>query len=148
MTAATLDVLGPHGLRPNYGPRKTAAIVAAHGKGSRKARKVLFGDLRAKLPVFLEHAGVARIDLVTHYKHLGSHLSYDGSMATEIKYRLALGRAAFKEGRQRLFACRRVSVARRAILFRTYVLSAVMAGAGTWPWLSATEWQLFFGRCY
>ncbi|CAE7575815.1 hscB [Symbiodinium sp. KB8] len=114
-------------------------------RGSRQARRVLFGDLRAKLPVFLEHSGAVRIDLVTHYKHLGSHLSFDGSLATEIKYRLALGRAAFKEGRQRLFACRKVPLEKRAFLFRSYVLSAVMAGAGTWPWLSTSEWQLFSG---
>ena len=145
VASATLDVLGPHGLQPNYGPKKTAAIIAVHGKGSRGVRRSLFGDLHAKLPVFLEHAGAVRIDLVTHYKHLGSHLSYDGTMTTELKYRLALGRAAFKEGRQRLFACRRIQVERRAFLFRTYVLSAVMAGAGTWPWLSATEWQIFSG---
>ncbi|CAE7762507.1 unnamed protein product [Symbiodinium microadriaticum] len=145
VASATLDVLGPHGLRPNYGPKKTAAIIAVNGKGSRGVRRSLFGDLRAKLPVFLEHAGAVRIDLVAHYKHLGSHLSYDGTMLTEIKYRLALGRAAFKEGRQRLFACRRIPIERRAFLFRTYVLSAVMAGAGTWPWLSVTEWQAFSG---
>ncbi|OLQ01431.1 hypothetical protein AK812_SmicGene15825 [Symbiodinium microadriaticum] len=143
--AATLDVLGPHGLRPNYGPKKTAAIVAVAGRGSRKVRRTLFGDLRGKLPVFLEHSGVARIDLVTSYKHLGSHLSYDGHMLVEIRYRLALGRAAFKEGRQRLFACRHIPVDRRALLFRTYVLSTVLSGAGTWPWLSATEWQAFSG---
>ena len=104
VAAATLDVLGPHGLRPNYGPKKTAAIVAVQGRGSRKVRRVLFGDLRAKLPVFLENSGAVRIDLVTHYKHLGSHLSFDGSLLPEVKYRLALGRASFKEGRQRLFA--------------------------------------------
>ena len=144
-TAATLDVLGPHGLRPNYGPKKTAAIVAATGRGSRKARRTLFGDLRGKLPVFLEHSGAVRIDLVTSYKHLGSHLTYDGNMLVEIRYRLALGRAAFKEGRQRLFACRHIPVDRRALLFRTYVLSTVLSGAGTWPWLSATEWQVFSG---
>ncbi|OLQ14158.1 hypothetical protein AK812_SmicGene1724 [Symbiodinium microadriaticum] len=143
--AATLDALGPHGLRPNYGPKKTAAIVAVAGRGSRKVRRTLFGDLRGKLPVFLEHSGVARIDLVTSYKHLGSHLSYDGHMLVEIRYRLALGRAAFKEGRQRLFACRHIPVDRRALLFRTYVLSTVLSGAGTWPWLSATEWQAFSG---
>ncbi|CAE7897325.1 unnamed protein product, partial [Symbiodinium sp. KB8] len=98
VAAATLDVLGPHGLRPNYGPKKTAAIVAVQGRGSRKVRRVLFGDLRAKLPVFLENSGAVRIDLVTHYKHLGSHLSFDGSLLPEVKYRLALGRASFKEG--------------------------------------------------
>ena len=57
VATATLDVLGPHGLRPNYGPKKTAAVVSVQGRGSRQARRVLFGDLRAKLPVFLEHSG-------------------------------------------------------------------------------------------
>ena len=28
VATATLDVLGPHGLRPNYGPKKTAAVVS------------------------------------------------------------------------------------------------------------------------
>ncbi|CAE7863304.1 unnamed protein product [Symbiodinium necroappetens] len=106
VASATLEVLGPHGLRPNYGPKKTAAIVALHGPGSRAARSTLFGTLRAKLPVFLEHSGMIRLDLVTHYRHLGSTLSYNGGLTAEIKLRLALGRAAFKEGRQRLFSCR------------------------------------------
>ncbi|CAE7699183.1 unnamed protein product [Symbiodinium sp. CCMP2456] len=145
VAAATLDVLGPHGLRPNYGPKKTAALVAMHGPGSRAARSALFGSMGCKLPVLLEHSGMIKLDLVACYRHLGSHLSYDGSLTTEIKYRLALGRAAFKEGRQRLFACRQVSLERRAFLFKTYVLSVVMSGVGTWPWLTGSEWQLFSG---
>ena len=145
VAAATLNVLPEHGLSANIGPTKTAAIVALHGRGSRNARKELFHTMRGRLPVWPENSGMVRIDLVTSYKHLGSVLTHDGGLLTEIRHRLGVGRAAFKEGKQRIFSCLRIPLERRAILFRSHVLSAVLAGCGAWPSLSTTEWRAFAG---
>ncbi|OLQ01466.1 hypothetical protein AK812_SmicGene15780, partial [Symbiodinium microadriaticum] len=148
VAAATLNVLPEHGLSANIGPTKTAAVVALHGRGSRAARRELFQHMRGKLPVWPENSGVVTLDLVTVYKHLGSVLTHDGSLLAEIKHRLAVGRAAFKEGKQRLFSCQRVPLSRRAILFRSHVLSAVLAGCGAWPALGPTEWKAFSGGLF
>ncbi|CAE7745718.1 unnamed protein product, partial [Symbiodinium sp. CCMP2456] len=145
VAAATLNVLPPHGLTANFGPTKTAAVLSVVGKGSRAARRELFSTKNGRLPVWPEHAGPVLLDLVTSYKHLGSILTCDGSLLMEVKHRIAVGRSAFREGRQRLFACKAVPLDRRATLFRSHVLSAILAGSGTWPLLNPREWAAFSG---
>ncbi|CAE7410216.1 unnamed protein product [Symbiodinium natans] len=145
VAATTLDTLAPHGLRANLGPTKTAAIVAPAGAGARAARKHLFVDMRGHMPVWPENAGLARLDLVTRYRHLGSYLTHNGSLLPDIRYRLALGRAAFREGKRKLFACQQIALGRRAQLFRVHVLGVVLAGTGAWPQLNAQEWSAFSG---
>ena len=49
------------------------------------------------------------------------------------------------EGKQRLVACKQIPRSRRSVLFRSHVLSAVLAGVGTWPSLNGQEWSLFLG---
>ena len=145
VAAATLNVLPEHGMSANLGPTKTAALVLAHGRGSRAVKRALFSELKGRMPVWPEHAGAVHLDLVTSYKHLGSVLTCDGGLLTEIKHRIAVGRAAFREGKQRLFSCKRIPVARRAVLLRSHVMSAVLSGCGAWPWLRPAEWQAFTG---
>ncbi|CAE7641216.1 unnamed protein product [Symbiodinium sp. CCMP2456] len=145
VAAATLDVLPEHGLTANLGPTKTAAIVSVHGRGAREARRELFTVLRGKLPVWPENSGVVHLELVTSYKHLGSVLSWDGSLLSEIKHRMAAGRTAFREGKPRLFACKRIDISKRSALFRSHVLSAILSGCGTWPVLRPSEWKAFSG---
>ncbi|CAE7275135.1 unc-89 [Symbiodinium sp. CCMP2456] len=145
VAAATLDVLPAHGLTANLGPKKTAALLAVCGPGSRAARRELFTTRKGRLPVCLEHSGAVHLDLVTSYRHLGSVLTSSGELGAEICHRLALGRAAFREGKTRLFACQRIPLHRRAVLFRSHVLSTILSGCGTWPILRTGEWKSFSG---
>ena len=146
--AETVDTLLPHGLSANIGPTKTAAVVAPAGSGSRTVRGELFGARRGRLPVLPENRGAFLLDLVPAYRHLGSYITCSGNMLNEIRHRLAAGRAALKEGKQRLFACRRIPLQRRVEVFRVHVLSTVLAGVGTWPDLNGQEAQLFAGGVF
>ena len=143
VAADTFDTLAPHALRVNFGPTKTAAIMAPVGSGSRQARQEIFCTLRGRAPIWAECRGMQWLDLVARYRHLGSIITHDGSMTADVKHRLALARAAFRDGKRRLFACKDVPISKRAILFRSHVLSTLLAGVGGWPSLGACDWQLF-----
>ncbi|OLP76767.1 hypothetical protein AK812_SmicGene43255, partial [Symbiodinium microadriaticum] len=143
--AETVDTLLPHGLNANVGPTKTAAVVAPAGPGSRAVRGDLYGTRRGRLSVLPENRGAFLLDLVPAYRHLGSYITHNGCMLMEIRHRLAAGRAALKEGKQRLFACRSIPLARRVDIFKVHVLAAVLSGVGTWPALNGQEQQLFSG---
>ena len=143
--AETVDTLLPHGLNANVGPTKTAAVVAPVGPGSRAVRGDIYGTRRGKITVIPESRGSFFLDLVPDYKHLGSYISHSGCLLKEIRHRLAAGRSALKEGKQRLFACRQIPFARRVSIFKTHVLSAVLSGVGTWPALNRQEATLFAG---
>ena len=145
MTADTMDVLTPHALRPNLGPTKTAAVFAPLGQGSRQSRREAFVQLKGRVPIWPESKGLLWLDLVPRYRHLGSLVSHDGKMGPEIRHRLALAASAFKEGKRKLFACKAIPLQKRALLFRTHVLSVLLSGAGTWPLLAKGEWQTFKG---
>ena len=145
MTADTMDVLTPHALRPNLGPTKTAAVFAPVGRGSREARREAFVSLKGRAPVWPDSKGLLWLDLVPRYRHLGSIVTHDCKMGPEIRHRLALASSAFREGKRRLFACKAIPLSKRAVLFRTHVLSVLLSGAGSWPKLSKGEWQTFRG---
>ena len=143
--ADTVDVLLPHGLNANIGPTKTAAVAVPVGRGCRAVRRSLFSEGQGRLAVLPENRGAFRLDLVPSYKHLGSIVSHSGCMLAEIRHRLSAGRTALQEGKQRLFACKSIPLKRRAVLFRSHVLSAVLAGVGAWPSLNGQEWNTFSG---
>ncbi|CAE7222840.1 unnamed protein product, partial [Symbiodinium necroappetens] len=145
VTADTFDVLTPHALRPNLGPTKTSALVSPVGTGSRKVRHDLFVGLRGKVPLWPDSKGLLWMDLVSRYRHLGSIVCHDGNMCPEVKLRLALAGAAFREGRRKLYACKLIPLERRATLLRSHVLSILLAGAGTWPFLNSKAWHAFQG---
>ncbi|CAE7947452.1 RPS25 [Symbiodinium sp. KB8] len=145
IAADTIDTLLPHGLNANVGPTKTAALAVPAGRGSRSVRRQLFSEGAGRLVVLPENRGGLKLDLVTVYKHLGSMVTHDGSLLPELKHRLAASRSAMKEGKQRLFACRAIPLARRAAVFRSHVLSALVPGLGTLPTFNGREWQTFSG---
>ncbi|CAE7020364.1 unnamed protein product [Symbiodinium sp. CCMP2456] len=145
VVADTFDTLTPHALRINLGPTKTAAIMAHVGHGSRAARHEAFGVLKGRVPAWPESKGLQWLDLVSRYRHLGSIITYDGSLGAEVRHRLALARNAFRDGRRRLFACRDIPVTRRAVFFRSHVIATLTAGIGGWPTLATGEWRTFSG---
>ena len=95
----------------------------------------MFVSLKGKVPVLPESKGLLWLDLVPRYRHLGSLVSHDGRVGPEIRHRLALAGASFREGKRKLFSCKQISIQRRAVLFRSHVLSVLMVGAGSWPLL-------------
>ncbi|OLP88180.1 hypothetical protein AK812_SmicGene30510 [Symbiodinium microadriaticum] len=141
-TGHTVDILTGHGLRPNIGPKKTAALLSVVGPKAREVRRQVFTTGKGMLPVLRERGPGFWLSVVPQYRHLGSIVSYDGSMVAEIKSRLQLARSCFQEGRQFVFCAPCIDLARRVSLFRTHVLSSLFAGSGAWPWLCSSSWKL------
>ena len=145
LTASILDSFYSHGLRPNMGPGKTSAVLAPHGAGSRLVRHKIFTERQSSLPVLLENVPSARLVIVPSYQHLGCKIMYSGSMTDEVKRRVRLGRAAFREGRKLVYCCKQVQLDRRTCIFRGHIMSIILHGAGTWPVLNQRTFALFSG---
>ena len=136
-----IDTLYAHGLRPNIGPKKTAAILAPVGQGSRQMRHSVFTNAKGKLPVLCENRGGLQLDAVASYRHLGATVTHNGSMMPEIRAKLNAARNAFKEGRKTVFCSPCIELERRIFLFRTYVLSVLLSGSGAWPYMNDSTWN-------
>ncbi|CAE7884795.1 unnamed protein product [Symbiodinium microadriaticum] len=138
------DAFSSHGFQLSFGPRKTAAMLNPRGKGAREVRRAIFRGTPS-IPVLREHEGAAVLPVVDTYKHLGVVQSYDGSIRAEVKQRCAQAWSAFREGRTRVFRCKRVALARRGALLEVLVMSKLRFGCGAWPPLGITESKLFSG---
>ena len=143
LAAAVLDAFYSHGLKPNMGPQKTSTILAPCGPHSRQVRHSIFNLQGARLPVLLENAGSVLLDVVPHYKHLGCKITYDAAIDPEVVRRLQLGRDAFKEGKKLAYCNKRVSLTKRATLFRDKILAMVLHGAGAWPKMRDSTFLVF-----
>ena len=137
-----LDTLVAHGLRANIGAKKTAALLVPAGAGAKRVRKQLFTVGKGKLHVMRENVGAVALDAVSSYRHLGTILTHNGSLAQEIRVKMAVVRAAFKEGRGTIFCAPCIALERRALLFRVYVLSALFSGSGAWPTVCQAGWRV------
>ena len=116
-----LDTLIAHGLRANVGAKKSAALLVPTGVGAKQVRRQIFTADKGKLTVLKENAGAVQLDAVASYRHLGTILTHNGSLAQEIRVRLAVARAAFKEGRQTVFCTPCIALDRRVLLFKVYM---------------------------
>ena len=141
------DAFAQHGLRLSYGPSKTAAICVVRGHGSREVRRKVFGHCAkgdmCTIPVLRENTSPDRLPLVRTYRHLGILQAADGSLKDEMRQRIGQAWSAFREARRKLFKCRRVEVTRKGTLLRSFVLSKLLVGAGTWPPLLIGEARMF-----
>ena len=116
-------------------------MLAPAGEGARHVRAVTLGQRKGKLPVLCETVPTISLDAVPHYRHLGSVLTYNGSLGPEAKARVQLARQLFKEGKNTVFCTPRICLPRRVLLLRSHVLSAMLAGCGAWPELGAGAWR-------
>ena len=143
------DAFEAHGFALSFGPRKTAVLVSPRGPRSRCARRSLFAG-KSELPVLRESNGIACVPLVDAYnnKHLGVVQTADGGVKRDIKQRISAAWGAFREGRTRLFRCRRLSLQRRGALLSSLVMSKLTFGAGAWPPLPVGDMKLFSGAVF
>ena len=136
------DAFGAHGYTLSFGPSKTAAALAIRGKGSRGVRRSLF-SAAAAIPILREEAGGASLPLVPTYRHLGVQVTATGCILPEIRQRVALAWAAFRQGRTRVFRNKRIATAKRGALLATHVLTKLLFASGAWPALGKGELGAF-----
>ena len=103
ITGITFDAVTAHGLLPNLGPRKSAAILLPRGCGAKHAPERIFTAGRGKLHILREGSAAVLMDAVHSYRHLGSTLAHSGSLVDEVKSRLGIARSSFGEGRKKSF---------------------------------------------
>ena len=146
----TCDAFTEHGFRLSFGRNKTATLAQPAGHGARAVRRSLFGHrgLQGTLPTLRENDAPAQIPLVSVYKHLGAQISISGKMEDEIAYRVAQARAAFAEGRRKVFKAPGIAVQRKSFILRSFVLPKLLYGSGSWPPLSNREQQRFNGALW
>ncbi|CAE7799249.1 unnamed protein product, partial [Symbiodinium sp. CCMP2456] len=143
IAGVTLDCLANHGLSANIGPRKTAAMLCPTGVGAKRVRDQVYTRRRGCLTVLRDTATPVTLEAVATYRHLGATICFSGLMLPEIRGKLALARAAFKEGQAKVFCARPISLPKRVTLFRTHVLSVLLTGSGAWPLLCCSSWNLY-----
>ena len=133
-----------------YGPHKTAGLLTLRGKNSRRAKQAVFGPagLKGSVPVLLERPPSVNLPLVSTYRHLGSQQAISGGLRPEIQYRISQARAAFAEGRRKVYRNPGIPVKRKALLLGSLVIPRLVFGAGAWGPLLQGEFRLFAGAVW
>ena len=140
-----MDAFAENGFVANLGASTTAALIMPRGPGARCARLDLFSAKKGLLPTLRETQGGVQLPLIHQYSHLGRLLTHTGGVQGEIRKRLNLARAVFKEAKRVVFGRRAVPLCRRVSLFQSRVLSVLFYASGGWPTLQAGEAKEFFG---
>eukprot|EP00435_Cladocopium_sp_Y103_P017695 s325_g4.t1 len=127
-----------HGLSLSYGAGKSAVMLMFHGKRSTKARQHFEQNFKSGVPVCTEYQGVVTLPVVSHYKHLGGHLTRTRSILPEVKVRAARTMAQLQPLR-RILTCEELPVERRCELMRVMGLSVLTLHTGTWWRMTKAE---------
>ena len=139
-----VDAFKEFGFSLAFGPHKTAGVLTLQGAGTRAAKRHVFGTagLRGHVPVLLE-AGSVLLPLVSAYRHLGCQQSPGGHLLAELRYRISQARAAFVEGRRKVYKASAITVRRKAIILNSTVMARLLHGSGSWGPLSRGEFRIF-----
>eukprot|EP00439_Symbiodinium_sp_Y106_P052603 s913_g7.t1 len=95
-----------------------------------------------------EHAEPLAVPLVSTYRHLGVQHAVYGRMSAELAYRSGQVRAAFQEGRRKVFKAPGVPLERKVFILKASVLPKLLYGAGAWPPLAAKDYRVFAGALW
>ncbi|OLQ00794.1 hypothetical protein AK812_SmicGene16487 [Symbiodinium microadriaticum] len=112
--ASLLDACLQRALVPNLSRGKTEAMVHFCHKGSRQARRHLYGALNGELP-------------------LACRLWPEATLRIVPTYRSAQAWDAFRRRKQKLFGSPLVPVQDKSLLFDSLVATVLFYGSGTWP---------------
>ena len=107
---ALLRVAKAFGLKVNFAPGKTEAVLGLHGRGLAAARQHLTSfeveqEGGGRTPV-LPIPGAAGLRIVDAYKHLGRHAAASGRMTKEVAYRCGSAASATADLTRMVFAAR------------------------------------------
>ena len=150
VTGVSCDSFAEFGFRLSFGRNKTATLAQPAGQGARAIRKQLFGKAgsHGRLRALREHDAPVETPLVPEYRHLGAQIAVSGRMGSELSYRIAQARAAYKESRRKVFRAPGIAVKRKAFILKAFVLPRLLFGAGSWPPLTRGEQQQFSGTLW
>ena len=147
---ALSDAFSKHGFTLSVGPARRrlwpSPPAPAHDGSDSSFLPSL--DVMAPSEAMREHAEPLAVPLVSTYRHLGVQHAVYGRMSAELAYRSGQARAAFQEGRRKVFKAPGVPLKRKVFILKAAVLPKLLYGAGAWPPLAAKDYRVFAGTLW
>ena len=126
-----------YGLRLNCTAGKTEAIVQYRGTGAPERRKARFIDGYGRLDI----PGHDPLHIVTHYTHLGIVVAQSCDLRQDLRVKVGKASAAYRSMNKTIFLNRCLGIPLRLKLLDALVLPIIFYGSGSWPLLSARQFQ-------
>ena len=131
----TQDLAASYGLSLNYGPNKSAALLALRGPQARQKWVEILQDHPTQPQLSfscksLPHTG--KLDIVPDYVYLGQLQDQKGHPACEVQRRFQMTKVSSRLLRQNVFRSPKMPPDTKLQLFRALVLSKLVYGAGSW----------------
>eukprot|EP00435_Cladocopium_sp_Y103_P046691 s371_g13.t1 len=139
------DSMLEHGLALSFGAGKTAVLMAYHGKGAVQARQQMEEKYKDGIPILSEFAPGVKIPVVSHYKHLGGHITRSGSRLPELRIRTGAALAKLKPLRK-ILTNETLDQTKRSQLIKSMGLSVFSLHAGKSSWLQGVFQALKWAR--
>ena len=133
------DQFMSHGLQVNYGAGKTEAICVWLGTGMSAARRDLVVDCSSRVRCHPRFGEAFDLRVVSAYKHLGTCMSSDGSMAPEVSLRAGMIRTERNKMRRRILTNPDASPRTRALLAQSFIFSRGLYNCSTWSMLTSAQ---------
>ena len=133
--AITQDLAVTYGLQLNYGPEKTAVLVALRGPTAQQLWTQILqaSPERPTLPFqsrSLGHQG--RLDIVPTYVYLGQLQDQKGHPACEVQRRFIMIQATHRLLNRNVFRSPKMPYRTKKQLFQSLILSKLVYGSGAW----------------
>ncbi|OLQ01432.1 hypothetical protein AK812_SmicGene15826 [Symbiodinium microadriaticum] len=133
-----LDELRQAGLKANFGPGKTEALLSINGQGARKMRQQLFCQ-ECPAVSFGQHGEAGSIRVTATYEYLGSLIQADGHALPSILHRRTLAREMFRPVKNRMLRNPALTVGEKTDLLRSRILTRFFYGSGLWTFGTKRE---------
>ena len=129
------EEMGRRALELNYGPNKSALLVAWHGEGCRQAQQHLE---RTQLGICFDAFGTSiSVPIVHSYVHLGTRLSSSSGPLPDLRRKCQIGKAQALPLASRVLRRGDISLERRKRILCSIALSASHYNVGIWAKLNA-----------
>ena len=143
----TQDTAMEFGLALNYGPDKTAALIALRGNGAKQQWQQLMQANPHQPALQFQCASLmqpGRLDIVPNYVYLGQLQDQQGHQGCEVRRRFLLVQATGRILQKNIFKSPKMPMKTRKQLFQSLVVSKLVYGAGSWQMtqiLTARAWH-------
>ena len=131
------------GIQVNTSQGKSEALLHFAGHGSKRQRHLWLVESNASFPVTLAANASSRMQIVSHYTHLGSAISFDRTPQLDIKRRAAAAREARRKIHRPILTNKFLSVEERLTMHWSLVIRRFLHGAGLWTFRLDRDFQSF-----
>eukprot|EP00435_Cladocopium_sp_Y103_P065310 s1878_g27.t1 len=136
------EVCSAYGLKLNFQPTKSEAVLTFRGEGASECRKYWCTECQGCVPcpTIPDH-----LRCVSTYEHLGVIFQADGGISAELQHRVSRAVQAHHQVRKQILHNKHVSCQTRLKLFEGLIVPVLFYGAGAWPLLNHRQLQKIHG---